>query len=109
VPDLLGVPNRGETWSMPQMPVLDSGGIVSKPTIAMLSANSRPEAIVPLNRDGSIPGAGGGGPVMLAPESIRELGEYILTGSARMTAGGIDQASRRAGLDAHAGLGTVVG
>jgi len=97
----------GKGWSVPDMPVLDTGGVVTRPTVAMLAANSRPEAIVPLNRDGSIPGGTGGGPVMLAKESIRELGEYILTGSARMTAGGIDQAARRAGLDKHAGLGTV--
>jgi len=51
----------GKGWSVPDMPILDSGGVVSKPTIAMLSANSKPEAIVPLNRDGSIPGGTGGG------------------------------------------------
>ena len=42
----------GGTFSLPHLPVLDSGGIVTGPTLALLSANSRPEAVVPLNRLG---------------------------------------------------------
>ena len=40
-------------------PVLDGGGIVSHPTLALLAANSQPEAVVPLS------GAGMGGPINL--------------------------------------------
>lgn len=40
----------GKGFSFPKMPVLDSGGIVTGPTIAMLSKNSKPEAIIPLDR-----------------------------------------------------------
>ena len=32
----------------PDLPILDSGGIVSRPTLAMLAANGRPEAVIPL-------------------------------------------------------------
>lgn len=43
---------------IPKIPVLDSGGIVSTPTLALLAANSRPEAVVPLNKVSSMGGAG---------------------------------------------------
>lgn len=46
----------GKGWDMPSLPVLDTGGIVSKPTIAMLAANSKPEAIIPLDKAGSMGG-----------------------------------------------------
>lgn len=42
----------GGRFELPRLPVLDRGGIVTGPTLAMLSANSRPEAIVPLDRLG---------------------------------------------------------
>ena len=32
----------------PNLPILDRGGIVTRPTLAMLAMNSRPEAVVPL-------------------------------------------------------------
>lgn len=51
----------GKTFSMPNLPVLDEGGIVSRPTLALLAANSRPEAVVPLDRMGSGGDLGGGG------------------------------------------------
>jgi hypothetical protein len=46
----------GKGFSVPKIPILDQGGIVSKPTLAMLSANSQPEAIVPLNKLGAMGG-----------------------------------------------------
>ena len=107
VPDLIGVPNRGESWSMPRMPILDTGGIVTGPTLAMLAANSRPEVVIPLDKLDSI-GAGG-----VTNSDLDRLAEKIvagmIAGSVRITAAGFDQSARRADLDAHAGLGTVVG
>lgn len=44
----------GKGWDMPDLPVLDTGGIVSQPTLAMLAANSKPEAIVPLDKAGGL-------------------------------------------------------
>jgi hypothetical protein len=42
----------------PQIPLLDAGGIVTEPTLAMLAANRQPEAVVPLSQ-GALAGAGG--------------------------------------------------
>jgi phage-related protein len=39
----------GGRLDLPHLPTLDRGGIVSSPTLALLAANSRPEAIVPLD------------------------------------------------------------
>lgn len=43
---------------IPKIPMLDAGGIVSSPTLAMLAMNSKPEAIIPLS---SMKGGGRGG------------------------------------------------
>jgi hypothetical protein len=64
VPDwvpLLG----GKSWgfSIPQIPMLARGGIVMKPTFAMLG-EAGPEAVVPLDRAGAI----GTGPVIIIVE-----------------------------------------
>lgn len=45
----------GFDLGVPQIPLLDMGGIVKSPTLAMLAGNSRPEAVIPLDR------LGGGG------------------------------------------------
>jgi hypothetical protein len=52
IPNPLGgdITVGGGRLDLPHLPVLDSGGIVTGPTLAMLAANSRPEAIVPLDR-----------------------------------------------------------
>lgn len=42
----------GFTLGLPDLPILDQGGIVTRPTLALLAANSRPEAVVPLGRLG---------------------------------------------------------
>jgi len=42
-------PFGGKGFDMPDMPILDSGGIVRGPTLAMLAMNNRPELIVPLD------------------------------------------------------------
>jgi len=48
-------------WGTPSwLPVLDSGGIVTGPTIASLAQDNRPEAIIPLDQITEI--IGGGGP-----------------------------------------------
>lgn len=72
----------GKRFDMPNLPILDNGGIVSQPTLALLAANSRPEAVVPLDRMGSVGGGGdggGGGNVYVAGSIIteRELMEKV--------------------------------
>lgn len=46
---------------IPKIPTLDTGGIVSSPTLAFLAMNSKPEAVVPLSQMGSMGGGSGGG------------------------------------------------
>jgi len=46
-----------------KIPTLDTGGIVTKPTLAFLAMNSRPEAVVPLGSP--IPGGGGGQSIVI--------------------------------------------
>ena len=62
VPDIWGVPNRGETIDLiPDFPVpfMAEGGIVSKPTLAVIGEGSEPEAVVPLSKLGAMGGGGG--------------------------------------------------
>ncbi len=47
----------GGSFSLPDLPILDTGGIVSRPTLALLAANSRPEAVVPLGRGSGVGGS----------------------------------------------------
>lgn len=59
VPDI-----GGNHFSLPKMPILDTGGIVTGPTLAALSVNSVPEAVIPLPRLNEMmnsAGAGSGG------------------------------------------------
>ena len=47
----------GQTFSTPnisRIPILDSGAVVTGPTIAGLAMNNRPEAVVPLDRAGGL-------------------------------------------------------
>jgi hypothetical protein len=39
---------------IPTIPLLDSGGIITGPTLAAMALNGRPEAVVPLNNGGGI-------------------------------------------------------
>lgn len=71
----------GGRFELPHLPVLDRGGIVTGPTLAMLSANSRPEAVVPLDRLGG--GgvtvnvyAGVGDPVAIGREVVATIRAY---------------------------------
>lgn len=82
IPNPLGgdVVLGGGRFTLPNLPVLDRGGIVTGPTLAMLSANSRPEAIVPLDR---MPGgvtvnvyAGVGDPVAIGRAVVEAVHAY---------------------------------
>ena len=56
IPDIPGLPGRGKTFGIPNIPKLANGGIVNAPTLALIG-ESGPEAVVPLGRGG---GMGGG-------------------------------------------------
>jgi ElaB/YqjD/DUF883 family membrane-anchored ribosome-binding protein len=59
IPDIIGLPGRGQSFSIPKIPMLAEGGVVTGPTLAMIG-EAGPEAVVPLDRMGSM---GGGGDV----------------------------------------------
>lgn len=50
VPDIPGVPGRGETFSFPKIPQLAEGGWVTRPTIAEIGEGRYPEVVAPLPR-----------------------------------------------------------
>ena len=53
IPDIPGLPGRGETFGVPNIPKLANGGIVTSPTLALIGERG-PEAVVPLNRAGGM-------------------------------------------------------
>jgi hypothetical protein len=54
----------GKGFSVPNIPMLAEGGIVTGPTLAMIGEGNGPEAVIPLNRMGEF-GMGGGGNVTI--------------------------------------------
>jgi hypothetical protein len=84
IPNPLGgdVVIGGGKFNLPNLPVLDRGGIVTGPTLALLSANSRPEAVVPLDRLGGSSGitvnvyAGVGDPVAIGRQVVEAVRAY---------------------------------
>lgn len=64
----------GKGWDMPDIPVLDVGGLVTRPTMAMLAANSRPEAVIPLDKLRDI----GGTTINIGTIQDRSDADYLL-------------------------------
>jgi hypothetical protein len=54
----------GKGFSVPQIPMLAQGGIVTSPTLAMIGEGRGPEAVIPLDRMGEF-GMGGGNNVTI--------------------------------------------
>jgi hypothetical protein len=46
----------GKGFSVPNIPMLAEGGIVTSPTLAMIGEGGSPEAVIPLNRSGGLGG-----------------------------------------------------
>jgi hypothetical protein len=46
----------GKGFSVPNIPMLAEGGIVTRPTLAMIGEGGGPEAVIPLNRAGGLGG-----------------------------------------------------
>jgi hypothetical protein len=59
IPDIKGLPGRGQTFGVPKIPMLAEGGIVTSATLAVVGEKG-PEAVIPLDRAGEF-GMGGGG------------------------------------------------
>jgi hypothetical protein len=49
IPDIPGLPGRGKSFGIPNIPYLADGGIVTGPTLALIG-EAGPEAVVPLDR-----------------------------------------------------------
>jgi hypothetical protein len=59
IPDIKGVPGRGTSFSIPKIPALADGGIVKASpggTLALIGEGGRDEAVIPLDRMGSMGG-----------------------------------------------------
>jgi hypothetical protein len=55
IPNIPGIPGRGTKIQFPKIPALADGGIVTGPTLALIG-EAGPEAVVPLDRMGSMGG-----------------------------------------------------
>jgi hypothetical protein len=60
IPDIKGLPGRGETFGVPKIPMLAEGGIVVNGAQLAVIGEAGPEAVIPLDRMGEF-GRGGGG------------------------------------------------
>ena len=58
IPDIPGLPGRGKTFGVPEIPYLANGGIVTGPTLAMIGERG-PEAVIPLSGPNAGKGMGG--------------------------------------------------
>ena len=58
IPDIPGLPGRGQTFGIPKIPMLADGGLVQRPTLAVVG-ESGPEVVIPLDRLGAMAGGGG--------------------------------------------------
>jgi phage-related protein len=59
IPDIIGVPGRGTSFSIPKIPALADGGIVKASpggTLALIGEGGQDEAVIPLDRMGSMGG-----------------------------------------------------
>ena len=59
IPDIPGLPGRGEEFSIPKIPMLADGGIVKASpggTLALIGEGGQDEAVIPLDRMGSMGG-----------------------------------------------------
>jgi hypothetical protein len=86
IPDIKGLPGRGKTFGIPEIPMLADGGIVKASaggTLALIGEGGQDEAVIPLNRMGSMGGGvnitiqtGVGDPVAIGREVKRVMDAY---------------------------------
>jgi hypothetical protein len=73
----------GKGFDVPDIPMLENGGIVTKATLAMIGEGNEPEAVIPLSKLGSMGFGGGGASITVNvnggdPNSIvRALQQYV--------------------------------
>ena len=75
----------GKGWDVPDMPILDSGGIVTRPMIAALSMNSRPEVVMPLDDlDHMLSGKGGGVTIYVSGQDMPDATAQAIAAAQRL-------------------------
>ena len=65
IPDIPGLPGRGKSFGIPNIPYLAEGGIVTRPSLAMIAEAGEPEAVIPLSKLQGMLGGGMGGGVTI--------------------------------------------
>jgi len=116
VPDIPGMPGRGNKISMPKIPLLAEGGVASAAGWSIVGDQGpelrympRGAAVVPLDRAGEFgPGAGGGG--LSRADLIafaHEIADAFTSGATAIADGRVNTARRSDVLAATAGLGMV--
>lgn len=85
VPDIIGVPNRGETFSFPKMPSLYTGGQITRGGLATINERGAEVVRLPTGTTvyphGTGPAQANSGPVRLHPDDIAALGGVMLAGA----------------------------
>jgi len=106
IPDIIGVPNRGETFNFPKIPYLATGGTALGSGWSMVGEQGpellhmqRGASVVPLARAGEFgPQVGkGDGPTRLHPDDIQALGAVMLAGANVAAAKRIENIERTLG------------
>jgi hypothetical protein len=59
IPDIKGLPGRGQTFGVPKIPMLAEGGIVVNGAQLAVIGEAGPEAVIPLDRMGEFARGGG--------------------------------------------------
>jgi hypothetical protein len=65
IPDIKGLPGRGQTFGVPKIPMLAEGGIVVNGAQLAVIGEAGPEAVIPLDRMGEFGNGGGGNNVTI--------------------------------------------
>jgi hypothetical protein len=61
IPDIKGLPGRGQTFGVPKIPMLADGGLIMNGATLAVVGEAGPEAVIPLDRMSEFTGGAGGG------------------------------------------------
>jgi hypothetical protein len=65
IPNIPGLPGRGQTFSIPKIPMLADGGLIMNGATLAVVGEAGPEAVIPLNRISDFMDGGGGNSVTI--------------------------------------------
>jgi hypothetical protein len=61
IPDIIGLPGRGQSFGVPKIPMLADGGLIMNGATLAVVGEAGPEAVIPLDRMSEFAGGNGGG------------------------------------------------